>query len=643
MYSVANKLSLIIAILIIASFSLIGIIFYADFKQDYIDHSFQLKVRSLNNSINRIDYYIEREEDFMTRLSNDLSENSEYMSKDNANMFFEKISHYFNFDAIFITLESDGTFIRSAKIDGYKTTVTNNDFRNRDWYKEAVDLRRTIVSKPYRSIVSGLKVVTVSSPVIVNGKLLGVVGANFYFNSFTELLNDSTVSPTSSAILYDHNKEILVYSSKNTSFDIENFENLDSIFFTLKQSSVDNNLTYDTVNGMEVVCSLTNYDWILCITNSLSDYDKDLLVVFLKGALFTVLFTFIIISILVLILRKMLKPLKIIQYNLNQFFEFTSYKIKEPNFLEVRCRDEFGMLYRDLNFNLNNLKQEIFKDNNLVSKISAILENSKNGIFTKSIPHSSLNPALQELCIKLSDFLNVIGLNFENMKNILKQYSNNDFSKGIDIGKLGGGFKEVAISIEFLKDSIVSNLKSSLELSHSLTNHASKLDENIDILSMSSDEEAAALEQTSASIEEIISAMGGVNYMVEQSIESSKNIIKSDFAITDIVDQLIVWLTKMKSKENEVSIDEVISLAKKLKQSLHDIEDNANIVTQNIQDIGDSIREQALGISQINDQVYMLEKNTYQNVLIAKNSNEISQEVNKISNHLLQEISKHKF
>ncbi|WP_257534854.1 methyl-accepting chemotaxis protein, partial [Helicobacter winghamensis] len=91
-----------------------------------------------------------------------------------------------------------------------------------------------------------------------------------------------------------------------------------------------------------------------------------------------------------------------------------------------------------------------------------------------------------------------------------------------------------------------------------------------------------------------------------------------------------------------VVADEVRKLAERTGKSLGEIEANANLLVQSINDMAESIREQTAGITQINEAISNLETVTQENVGIANTSSDISQNVSEIAKAILEDANKKK-
>ncbi|WP_029662380.1 methyl-accepting chemotaxis protein, partial [Campylobacter fetus] len=92
-----------------------------------------------------------------------------------------------------------------------------------------------------------------------------------------------------------------------------------------------------------------------------------------------------------------------------------------------------------------------------------------------------------------------------------------------------------------------------------------------------------------------------------------------------------------------VVADEVRKLAERTNNSLGEIEVNVNILVQSVNDMSESIKEQTIGLGQINESIAQLESVTQTNVGIANTTNDITQNVNTIADNILADVNKKKF
>nr|WP_289769541.1 methyl-accepting chemotaxis protein [Helicobacter bilis] len=92
-----------------------------------------------------------------------------------------------------------------------------------------------------------------------------------------------------------------------------------------------------------------------------------------------------------------------------------------------------------------------------------------------------------------------------------------------------------------------------------------------------------------------------------------------------------------------VVADEVRKLAERTQKSLSEIESNANVLTQSIHEMTNSIEEQSCGMNQINEQVSQLEILTKDNLQVSNEAQEISHNVANLATEILEDVNKKSF
>jgi len=85
------------------------------------------------------------------------------------------------------------------------------DCTQRPWFKQAVNRGRTVITLPYVDSDSKKMVITISEPLSINGRVVGVLAVDITVDYLVKLVNSIKISDGSYAFLIDNEKNIMTY------------------------------------------------------------------------------------------------------------------------------------------------------------------------------------------------------------------------------------------------------------------------------------------------------------------------------------------------------------------------------------------------------------------------------------------------
>jgi len=260
---------------------------------------------------------------------------------------------------------TDNTMISAT---GYVPDGSVDFVNDREWFSNAVESKEIYYSSPYADAETGTMVVTVSSAIFENDKLIGVLCADIYVDTIIDKVNNAEVPDNSYAYMLDDNLGVVVHPNEGYGYvndePVSVSEVGNGIYKELEQQRTsDNNelvlvKDYDgTVRGF-FEAEFSNTGWIvgIAIDEAVMVEGTDRL---LQGYLFadviSLIVSIIIISVAVSFL---LKPI----YRLKR--AVSEGDISKD--LVVRGKDEISQLSADFNKMMGKLRQMV---NSIVTAI----------------------------------------------------------------------------------------------------------------------------------------------------------------------------------------------------------------------------------------------------------------------------------
>ncbi len=224
---------------------------------------------------------------------------------------------------------------------------------------------------------------------------------------------------------------------------------------------------------------------------------------YVTSLVITLITLLISLGIFLVVLKNILSSISIIKEGMGRFFHYLTSTEKNLDLISLDSKDDFGEMAKELNENIQKVKEGLAVDNEVINEAKFVSKMVGKGFLVYRINSEANNTYINELKDNFNLMIDSLRLNIVNSFQTSLNYANRDFKIKADKTEIGAIVNTLLRCLNMIGTNISEFLAMVNKNGTILDNRSKELLGLVNQLHEASINQAASLEQTSASVQEI--------------------------------------------------------------------------------------------------------------------------------------------
>ena len=440
--------------------------------------------------------------------------------------------------------------------EGYDPTA-------RGWYIAAQEANDTIVTDPYMDVLIGGMCITIASPVYRDGKLVGVLGADFTLDYINNVMNSIVCEKGEYGFLVDASRNYIIHENTNylpgedTATEVASImPNLSSLISS-PGSEVPLLKDYDGDKKYFSTAKIEGCNWLLGLALPKSNVNKTFQELIIISIIITIITQIFVILIMTKIIRQQLAPMENMKTfitekilgNKQQTQETTS-EVEQIKYLLSELENSvINTIYKTQNESqVIKSKMEVASDkisgmNESISEITEAIQRTEHGIETQTNSLANIG--------KICDTVSVSTEAFATDTKMMNQKTTEIISRVKDMVPKILKNKKYAVEITQQAKSDLEEALKGIQVIEQITNVTNAIQEianQTNLLALNASIEAARAGEAGRGFTVVADEINSLSQTTGQEIEKvnmlTREIMQNVDALSDASEQIIKFLNE---------------------------------------------------------------------------------------------------